>query len=72
MPIEERQLDQASNALEAAIKKKMIDRGVTQMDLAKLIGVNRSSVSLAISGSTAPKAKMIRARIYKILGMDGD
>lgn len=72
MPQVEKALDLASSALEKTIKKKMLDRDVSQMDLARLIGVNRSSISLAISGSTAPKAKEIRKKIYRLLGMDGD
>lgn len=37
------------------IKKRLIDLGLTQSDLARELGVGRSSISLAISGKLKSK-----------------
>lgn len=68
MPLEE-QLDQITSQMEKSFKKKMIDRGLTQQELADMFNVNRSSISLAISGSPTRGAKKIRQKLRKVLGM---
>lgn len=70
MPVEEVKLNEAVSNLEKSIKKRMIERNFTQIELAKMIGVGRSSVSTAISGGSSPKSKMIRKKLYKILEME--
>lgn len=69
MPLEE-QLDQITSQMEKEFKKKMIDRGLTQQELANMFKVNRSSISLAISGSPSRGAKEIRKKLRKILGIN--
>ena len=65
MPLEE-QLDQITSQMEKSFK---IDRGLTQQELADMFNVNRSSISLAISGSPTRGAKKIRQKLRKVLGM---
>lgn len=70
MPVEEKQLNEAVSNIEKSIKTRMISKGFTQIELAKMLGVGRSSVSTAISGGSSPKSREIRKQLYKILGMD--
>lgn len=69
MPLEEA-LDKAQSEINKAIKKKMIDKGFTQVELAKMLNVGRSSINVAISGASNPQAVRLRKQIYKILGME--
>ena len=68
LPLEE-QLEEVTSSMEKEFKSKLLDRGLTIQALAKAIGSNRSSVSLAISGSNTPKAKILREKARKFLGM---
>lgn len=65
----EEQLEEVTSSMEKEFKSKLLDRGLTIQALAKAIGSNRSSVSLAISGSNTPKAKILREKARKFLGM---
>lgn len=68
MSIEEK-LEEAKKAVERQIKIALIQNSMTQAKLAKLIGENRQDVNRAVKGGTLPKDKMIRRKIYKVLGM---
>ena len=70
MPIEEEKLDEATRMVATSIKTKLLEKGLTQTELARMLKVNRSSVSLAISGSMKPKSQANRKRIYQILDMN--
>lgn len=69
MPIEEK-LENAKKQVERQIKMKLLDKNMTQTELADLIGETRANVNLAIKGNTNPKAVQIRKKIYKVLGME--
>lgn len=62
----------AKNAEEVRddIKIKLWKQHMQQRDLANLIGEGEVQVSRAINGDVTPKSKRIRAKIYKVLGME--
>lgn len=68
MPIEEK-LANAKKQVERQIKMKLLDKNMTQTELADLIGETRTNVNLAIKGNTNPKSIEIRQKIYKVLGI---
>ncbi len=69
MPVEE-QLEQAKKAVERQIKMALIQKSMTQAELAELIGESRQDINKAVKGGTSPKDLMIRKKIYKVLGME--
>ncbi len=69
MPIEEK-LENAKKEVESSIKKALLEKSMSQAELADLIGETRTNVNLAIKGNTNPKAVQIRKKIYKVLGME--
>ena len=69
MPVEEK-LEEAKKQVERQIKMELLDKNMTQAELANLIGENRTKVNLAIKGNTNPKSIEIRKKIYKVLGME--
>nr|WP_283775650.1 helix-turn-helix transcriptional regulator [Lactobacillus johnsonii] len=50
----------------------MIERDLTQAQVARSLKVSRDAVSRAISGDSKPQSREIRKRLYKILGMEGE
>lgn len=66
----EEDLASASSQIEKSIKSQLIMTGFTQAELAKMLGVGRPAISLAISGASNPQATALRKKIYKILGMN--
>ena len=68
MPIEEK-LVNAKKQVERQIKMELLNKNMTQTELAVLIGETRTNVNLAIKGNTNPKSIEIRKKIYKVLGM---
>lgn len=68
MAVEE-QLELAKQAVERKIKLALINKSMTQTDLAKLIGESKSDVNKAVKGGTLPKDKEIRKKIYQVLGI---
>jgi ribosome-binding protein aMBF1 (putative translation factor) len=66
----EQQLEAAAENVKRAIKTKLIERGISQTQLAKLIHEGVQQTNRAISGDTTPKSKTIRKKIYLILGME--
>lgn len=69
MPIEER-LEKATQEIEQKIKVALLEKNMTQKELADLIHENRSQVNLAVKGDSRPKSIEIRKKIYRILGME--
>jgi transcriptional regulator with XRE-family HTH domain len=65
----EEQLEVAKQNVERNIKKALLDKNMTQVQLAKLIGESRQNVNKAIKGGTLPREVETRKRIYKVLGM---
>lgn len=66
----EQQLETAVENVKRAIKTKLIERGMSQIELAGLIHEGVQQTNRAISGDTTPKSKTIRKKIYLILGME--
>lgn len=71
MPLEEK-LEKAKQALTIAIKKKMLEKGWSQAELAETLQLNRGVVSRAINGDANPQSIETRKKIYKILEMEGE
>ncbi|NRN87824.1 hypothetical protein IMAU30077_01564 [Lactobacillus helveticus] len=69
MPVEEK-LEEAKKQVERQIKMGLLDKNMTQVQLANLIGESRIRVNLTIKGNTNPKSIEIRKKIYKVLGME--
>lgn len=68
MAVEE-QLEQAQQAVERKIKLALLDKSMTQAELANLIRESRSDVNKAVRGGTLPKDKEIREKIYQVLSI---
>ena len=47
----------------------LVQKPMTQAELAKLIGESRPEINKAVKGGTSPKDLMIRKKIYKVLEM---
>lgn len=69
MAVEE-QLEKAKQNVERQIKLSLLEKSMTQTDLANLIGESRQNVNKAIKGGTLPKDIAIRKKIYQVLGME--
>lgn len=68
MPVEQ-ELERATQKVEHAITRKLSDRDMSQAELSRLIGENRTQVNRAIHGVNDPKSKAIRKKIYRVLDM---
>ncbi|GBG95223.1 hypothetical protein LFYK43_16820 [Ligilactobacillus salitolerans] len=66
----EQQLEDAAENVKRAIKTKLIERGLSQKELANLLHEGVQQTNRAISGDTTPNSKKIRKKIYLILGME--
>lgn len=55
--------------LSNAIKKELLDRNMSQRELARSLNLNPQQMNRAIKGGMTPKDKLIRAEIKKILGI---
>lgn len=69
MPIEEK-LENAKKQVEMEIKTALLNKNMTQSELADLLGESRTRINLAIKGNTNPKSVEVRKKIYKVLGME--
>ena len=69
MPVEEK-LEEAKKQVERQIKLGLLNKNMTQAQLADLLGESRTRINLAIKGNTNPKSIEIRKKIYKVLGME--
>lgn len=63
----EEKLAHAQHDLQREIKVKLLDRGLTQADLAQAIRVSEPSVSRAIRGGVNPSDVATRQKIYNFL-----
>jgi transcriptional regulator with XRE-family HTH domain len=66
----EENLENARKQVENAIKIGLIEKNMTQIQLAQVLGERRAAVNLAVKGSTTPKSVAMRKEIYKVLGME--
>lgn len=68
MPIEEK-LEKARQQMEREFKVALLNRNITQTELADLLGLTRSQINKAIKGGTNPSDEKVRKKIYKVLEM---
>lgn len=69
---DEQKLKELSDKIEHRIKKRMVDANVSQAELARKIGVNRSQVCRAIKGDSGKTNSAIRMKIYQELNMKSE
>lgn len=55
--------------LSSSVKKALLDRGMTQRDLAKIIHASPAQLSRALHSGMAPRDKEIRSEVRQILGI---
>ncbi len=51
------------------IKNALVDRDLTQVELAKMLNVNPQVLNRAIHGDMSPRSIEIRNHIYRVLGL---
>ncbi|WDF83598.1 helix-turn-helix domain-containing protein [Lacticaseibacillus pabuli] len=65
----EEALQEAATAVKKAIKKRLIDRNMSQKEVAEMIGITQQQMTRAVAGASGPRDVEIRHQIYKILDM---
>lgn len=63
----EEQLEKAARAIEKSIKGALLDKGMTQKDLAKLVHTTPQQLNMAIKGDASSNARELRKQIAEIL-----
>lgn len=66
----EEKLIHAAEQIKKDIKTALINRDMTQVELAELIGEGQQQLNRAIRGDTTPKSVAIRKKIYKVLNLE--
>ena len=51
------------------IKMALMDRGMTQVELAKMLSTNPQVLNRAIQGDMSPRSLELRKRINRVLGI---
>lgn len=54
---------------EKKIKRALLDRDMTQVELSKLLGVNPQVLNRAIHGDMSPRSIEIRQQVKKVLAI---
>ena len=65
----EKILEDAQREIESKIKMHLLERNMSQTELADLIGTSPQWVNRAIKGQNTPKANRIREKIYRVLNI---
>ncbi|WP_099973874.1 helix-turn-helix domain-containing protein [Lactobacillus terrae] len=65
----EQQVVDYFHQLGRATKVALLERGMTQKELAKLLGVNAQQLNRAIKGGMAPKDVEIRKKVHQVLNI---
>jgi DNA-binding XRE family transcriptional regulator len=68
---DERELDRQEEHFAGRVSALMGERGMTQADLAKAVGVGQSAVSMMLSRKTRPQMRTVR-KIADALGVSAD
>lgn len=63
----EEQLINAAEEVSKKIKIALIEKGLSQVDLARILNVGTPQLNRAIKGDLSPKSIAIRKRIYHLL-----
>ena len=71
MPIEER-LEKTQKEIESEIKVAMLEKDITQTQLADDLNISKNVVSEAVRGYNTPRAKKARKKIRRWLGMENN
>ena len=66
----EEQLEKAARAIEKSIKGALLDKGMTQKELAKLVHTTPQQLNMAIKGDASSSARKLRKQIAEILNME--
>lgn len=66
----EEQLAKAALDVEKKFKMALLDQGITQRELAKIVHTSSTQINMAIKGDTKPKAREVRKQIAKILNIE--
>ncbi|MCC7667471.1 transcriptional regulator [Liquorilactobacillus satsumensis] len=66
----EQSLVETAKEVKKQIKFHLLERDMTQVELAELIGEGVIQVNRAISGDMSPKSVNIRKKIYRVLDME--
>ena len=66
----EEQLAKAALDVEKKFKIALLDQGMNQSELAKLINTTPPQVNMAIKGDTTPKSRKLRKQIAEILNIE--
>ncbi|CAM3210156.1 helix-turn-helix domain-containing protein [Lactiplantibacillus plajomi] len=59
-----------AKAITSKIKIRLLERGMSQVELAELIGEGPTQLNRAIHADTSPKSVRIRQKIYKVLDIN--
>ena len=65
----EQQLLKAALDVEKSFKIALLDKGITQKELAKMVNTTPQQVNMAIKGDLTPKSRELREQIAKILNI---
>ena len=66
----EQQLLKAALDVEKSFKIALLDKGITQKELAKMVNTTPQQVNMAIKGDMTPKSRELRKQIAEILHME--
>ncbi|AKP66318.1 helix-turn-helix domain-containing protein [Companilactobacillus ginsenosidimutans] len=65
----EEQFAKVAYDIERSIKVELLNRDMTQKELAELIHANPQQLNRAIKGDMTPKSRELREQIEKVLGI---
>lgn len=63
----EQNLVDGAKAMAKRIKIRLLEKGMTQVELGRLINEKPQQLSRAIHGDMQPKSKEIREKVYQVL-----
>lgn len=67
----EQQLVEYAHKVESIIKIALLNKGMSQRELADLIHENPTQLNRAIKGDMTPKSRELRKKIEKVLDIKG-
>ena len=65
----EEQLAKAALDVEKTFKIALLDQGINQKELAKIVHTSPAQINMAIKGDTTPKSRELRKQIAKVLNL---
>jgi len=64
------QLQIAKENVKKALRKGIVERDISQIELAEMLGTKQSQISRAVNGGTTPKDFELQNKLAKILGVE--